>query len=157
MNHWQIFLWDIPEKCIPAQAYFLSHSMNLKPTQSANSYQLVSLVRFPLLFPWHSSSTLLFSPPPPAIKVCNEYIMCIIRWEHTQDHFLPLYFTSRILQDFSPFALASLYWLVLGFTIYFHFFSWLLCRRKTVYAVLLFEICKEYGHSQQKKKGSGIL
>lgn len=150
MNHWQILLWDIPEKCIPAQTYFLSHSMNLKPTQSANSNQLLSLVRFPLFFPWHSSSTLLFSPPPPAIKVCNESIMCITRWEHTQDRFLRSYFTSRILQVFSPFALASLCWHVLGFIIYLHFFLWLLCRRKTGYAVLLFEICKEWERSQQK-------
>lgn len=130
MNHRYIFLRDIPEKCIPARTYFLSHSMNLKPIQSANSNQLLSLARFPLFFPWLSSSTLLFYPPAPAIKGWNESLMHIKRQEHTDNSFLPLHFISRILWFFPSFAPTSLCWLGLGFTRCFYFFSWAVLKRK---------------------------
>lgn len=127
--------------------------MNLKPIQSANSNQLLSLVRFPLFFPWHSSITLLFSPPPPAIKGCIKSLMCVRGREHTEDPFLPLHFISRTLVAFfSPFALTSLCCLALGCTRYSHFFSWVLLKRKTGYTFLPFEICKDRVIIPKKRK-----
>lgn len=100
MNHWYIFLRDIPEKCILARTYFPSHGMNLKPIQSANSNHLLSLVRFPLFLSWCSSSTFLFSPPPAAIKGCNDSPTCVRRRVHTQEPSLTFAFYLRNVTAF---------------------------------------------------------
>lgn len=91
--------------------------MSLKPRWSANSNQLLSLVRFPLFFPWCSSSTLLFSPPPPAIKGCSDSLMCVRRTEHTQEPFLTFAFYLQNITAFLFFflplhslAYAALVW-----------------------------------------------